>query len=52
MTIVRVPQNLSLPEAINFCNRLWNLEDDTEYEFDFSRLGTVEPFPMRMSPMN
>ncbi|MDF8365311.1 hypothetical protein [Achromobacter anxifer] len=35
-----------MPEAINFCNRLWNLEDDTEYEFDFSRLGTVEPFPM------
>ena len=46
MKIVKVPQNLSLRNAINFCNRLWNLEDDEQYEFDFSNLGLVEPFTM------
>ena len=41
-----MPQNLSLVEAINFCNRLWELPPDTTYEFDFYRLGRVEPFTM------
>ena len=41
-----MPQNLSLTEAINFCNRLWELPQDTIYEFDFHRMGRVEPFTM------
>lgn len=43
---IKVPQNLSLRNAINFCNRLWSLEDDSLYEFDFISLGHVEPFTM------
>lgn len=46
MAVINVPQNLSLRNAINFCNRLWSLEDDESYEFDFARLGLVEPFTM------
>ncbi len=46
MPTVRIPQNLSLREAINFCNRLWLLDNDSEYAFDFARLGNVEPFTM------
>lgn len=46
MSVINVPQNLSLRNAINFCNRLWSLEDDKSYEFDFARLGLVEPFTM------
>ncbi|QJP93748.1 hypothetical protein C6Y56_03800 [Pseudomonas fluorescens] len=41
-----MPQNLSLTEAINFCNRLWETPPDTRYEFDFYRMGMVEPFTM------
>ncbi|WP_442594448.1 hypothetical protein ACSBPU_00105 [Parapusillimonas sp. JC17] len=44
---IRVPQNLSLNQAINFCHRLWNDSSDAEqYEFDFGRMGHVEPFTM------
>ncbi|WP_115146490.1 MULTISPECIES: hypothetical protein [Pseudomonas] len=46
MAKIVVPQNLSLTEAINFCNRLWELPQDTIYEFDFHRMGRVEPFTM------
>lgn len=46
MAVINVPQNLSLRNAINFCNRLWSLEDDENYDFDFARLGRVEPFTM------
>src|SRR5690606_32025150 len=46
MPTVRIPQNLSLREAINFCNRLWLLDNYSEYVFDFARLGNVEPFTM------
>lgn len=43
---VKIPQNLSLYNALNFCNRLWDLEDSEEYTFDFVNLGHVEPFTM------
>lgn len=43
---IKVPQNLSLNNAINFCNRLWQLEDDELYSFNFINLGRVEPFTM------
>lgn len=46
MVNVVLPQNLSLTEATNFCNRLWDLPEDTIYEFDFHRLRNVEPFTM------
>lgn len=46
MTKLKIPQNLSLKNAINFCNRLWKLEEDENFEFDFGRLGRVEPFTM------
>lgn len=46
MIKVKVPQNLSLTNALNFCNRLWGLEHSEEYDFDFANLGLVEPFTM------
>ncbi|GGD51889.1 hypothetical protein [Lacimicrobium alkaliphilum] len=46
MLQVKIPQNLSLTNALNFCNRLWDLEHSDEYEFDFANLGRVEPFTM------
>lgn len=46
MIEVYVPQNLSLKNSLNFCNRLWELDHDDEYLFDFGRLGHVEPFTM------
>ncbi|MEP2619096.1 MAG: hypothetical protein ABJH25_13780, partial [Marinomonas sp.] len=46
MLQVKIPQNLSLRNALNFCNRLWDLEDSDEYAFDFANLGRVEPFTM------
>ncbi|ENY76475.1 hypothetical protein C206_17107 [Pseudomonas putida TRO1] len=46
MACFNLPQNLSLTEAINFCNRLWEAQPDTKYEFDFRRMGMVEPFTM------
>ena len=46
MLQVKIPQNLSLRNALNFCNRLWDLEYSDEYEFDFANLGRVEPFTM------
>ncbi|MEZ9469790.1 hypothetical protein AB4211_05205, partial [Vibrio lentus] len=46
MITIKVPQNLSLTNALNFCNRLWELEDSEMYEIDFKNLGNVEPFTM------
>jgi len=46
MTEISIPQNLSLKRAISFCNKLWCLEKDDSYEFDFGRLQFVEPFTM------
>lgn len=46
MLEIKVPQNLSLKNALNFCNRLWQLEHSEEYVFNFINLGTVEPFTM------
>lgn len=46
MIRVKTPQNLSLINALNFCNRLWDLDHSDEYEFDFVNLGLVEPFTM------
>lgn len=48
MTTVRVPQNLSLRESLNFCARLWGLEEAEEITFDFSRMGRAEPFTMTL----
>lgn len=45
---VRVPQNLSLREVLNFCARLWALEEAEEIVFDFGRMGRVEPFTMTL----
>jgi hypothetical protein len=46
MIKVKIPQNLSLRNALNFCNRLWDLEHSDNYTFDFANLGLVEPFTM------
>jgi len=46
MIQVKIPQNLSLKNALKFCNRLWDLEHSDEYIFDFVNLGRVEPFSM------
>ena len=46
MTKLKIQQNLSLKNAINFCNRLWKLEKDENYEFDFANLKLIEPFTM------
>ena len=46
MLEIKVPQNLSLNNALNFCNRLWHLEEAEHYEFNFQNLGLVEPFSM------
>ncbi|WP_204807545.1 hypothetical protein [Aeromonas veronii] len=46
MITVKIPQNLSLKNALNFCNRLWDLKHSEEYMFDFINLGLVEPFTM------
>lgn len=46
MIEVKMPQNLSLTNALNFCNRLWNLNDSDKYAFDFVNLEFIEPFTM------
>lgn len=46
MIKVNIPQNLSLNNALNFCNLLWDLEHSNEYTFDFANLRLVEPFTM------
>jgi len=46
MIQVKIPQNLSLKNTLNFCNRLWDLEHSDEYIFDFINLARVEPFSM------
>ena len=46
MTKINIPQNLSLINAIKFCNKLWKYEEDDTYEFDFAGLGRIEPFTM------
>ncbi len=44
MINIKIPQNLSLLNSLKFCNKLWNLEQTDEYEFEFKNLGHVEPF--------
>lgn len=46
MIEIKIPQNLSLQRAISFCNKLWTLEKDDNYQFDFVRLQFIEPFTM------
>lgn len=46
MIQVKLPQNLSLINALNFCNRLWELDHSDEYEFNFVNLELIEPFTM------
>lgn len=46
MIEVKIPQNLSLTNALNFCNRLWDLDDSDKYAFDFVNLEFIEPFTM------
>lgn len=48
MLRVRVPQNQSLNESLNFCSRLWGLDEAKQIAFDFSRMGRVEPFTMTL----
>ena len=48
MIIVRVPQNPSLQETLNFCARLWQLDEAEEITLDFSRMGRTEPFTMTL----
>lgn len=44
---INAPINLSLPNAIEFCEMLQSLESDTEFVIDFSQTkGLVEPFGM------
>ncbi|MGB8225294.1 MAG: hypothetical protein WCE45_00305 [Sedimentisphaerales bacterium] len=43
--VVRVPL-LTLDNAINFSNELFQLPDSEEYVFDFSNMDWVEPFGM------
>jgi len=33
---------------LNFCARLWGLEEAEEITFDFSRMGRAEPFTMTL----
>jgi hypothetical protein len=40
------PASLTLSESIAFCKSLAEIDEHDEYVFDFSRTGTVEPFPM------
>jgi hypothetical protein len=46
MVEVKVPQNLSLNNSVNFCNSLWKLEDSKDYIFNFINLADVQPFTM------
>ncbi|MFM9891374.1 hypothetical protein [Achromobacter xylosoxidans] len=46
MTTLYLPQNLSLINAINFCNRMWREPIGTEVIFDCGRMQHVEPFTM------
>lgn len=46
MIEVKIPQNLSLTNALNFCNRLWDLEHSDKYAFNFVNLKFIEPFTM------
>lgn len=43
---ISLPQNLSLVNALNFCNKLWDLDHSDEYVFNFIRLDHIEPFTM------
>ena len=46
MTTVMIPKDLSLKNAIRFCNQLWEMEHSDEYLFNFIQLGRIEPFLM------
>lgn len=46
MACFTLPQNMSLTEAIHLCNRVWEAPEAAKYEFDFQRMGRVEPFTM------
>lgn len=46
MIEIKIPHNLSINNALEFCNELWQMEDSNEYQFDFDALGMVEPFTM------
>lgn len=43
---VNVPEQLSLTNSIDFCNKLWSLEYASRYDFNFKNLDYVEPFTM------
>ncbi len=44
--VMKIPQNLSLINAVNFCSRLWNLRVSESVELDCSAVRHVEPFTM------
>ena len=43
---MKIPQNLSLRNAVNFCHRLWALRVSDSVVFDCSKVQHVEPFTM------
>ena len=44
--IIKVPQDLTFYNTIEFCKYLDTIEDDEKFTFDFGGLATVEPFGM------
>lgn len=46
IVVVRIPQNMSLLNAVNFCSRLWKLKVRDKVVFDCSVVKHVEPFTM------
>ncbi len=49
MTKLKIHKNLSLKNAINFCNSLWKLKNDENYKFNFANLKLIEPFTIPSS---
>jgi len=46
MITLILPKRLTLDNAIDFCNKLWDVEDSDTYEFDFQFIRFTEPFTM------
>lgn len=45
MTIT-LPRDLDFMNAVEFCKKMWELEEDKEYLFDFINLQFTEPFTL------
>jgi len=46
MTEIKLPHKLDLNNSLQFCNKLWELQDDDSYDFNFANLDFTEPFTM------